>query len=162
MASTLFEMAHNFLRPLIDRLEEDEQDLALDEVRELLFGCGVTAAVLDKLVEMLHNLLDRGIESRKASFLQKELADIVELALGEVYPRVRAITESSALPEAERLSNLGTLDDFSARAQVIRKELEELESWLERPAPVVDLAKIIGNEISEDYKGYVDTADLER
>jgi hypothetical protein len=158
------EMAHGLFRPLLDRLgqQREEHGFTPDEVRELLFACGTGAAVLDRLMGMLDNLLGQGLESRKACFLQKEFTDVVELALREVFPKARAITANSSIPEAERQSSLATLDDFIRRASTIRDELAKLQHWLERPAPRVDLPKIIGADTSRGYEDYVDTAELER
>ena len=164
MVRALFpEMAKSLFQPLLDRLARDGQgqDFTPDDVRELLFACGAGAAVLDELMRRLWILFERGLESRKARFLESEFADVVELALRQVYPKAHTITVASTLPEAERLSSLDTLDELAERARAVRQELDRLRAWLERPTPQVDLAKVLGNRPPQDYEGYVDTADLE-
>src|SRR5438874_2630200 len=111
MTSTLFpEMAQSTFQPLLHRLEEDrpQEDYTPDEVRNFLFACGWGAAVLDRLGEMAQGFLHRGMERRKLSFLLKEFIDVIELAIHEVYPKVRSITAGEALPADERRTSLDT------------------------------------------------------
>src|SRR5438309_1691958 len=112
MVSTLFpEMTHSFFRPLLERLGQDRQEkpMAAHEARELLFGCVTAAAVLDGLMDMLQQVLEQGLESRKAGLLHKEFADVVGMALSDAYPKARGLLTSATMSEEERRTTLETL-----------------------------------------------------
>jgi hypothetical protein len=138
------ETAHGFFRPLLNRLGEHQRAplFAPDDVRDLLFTCDTGAAVLDRLHVSLQVCLGRGIEGGKLAFVLKEFADVIELALNEVYPKLRSITADGALPEGERLAGLDTLDHFREHAVALRTELISLQQWVETPPPRVDLVVV--------------------
>jgi hypothetical protein len=156
------EMAQSTFQPLLERLDNDRhvQAFPADEVRTLLRACGFGAAVLAQCSEMLKEFLREGVESRKFSFLLKEFTDTIERVLNEVYPRMRAIAEGETLPVEERLASLRTLDAFTARAMALRDEWAKLQCWVDRPAPQVDLASILGGTKTAEPRRYENLDDI--
>jgi hypothetical protein len=155
----LSEMAQGSFQPLRDKLDR-EQEYTPDEVRDLVRACAFGASVLDKLRERLEGLLHDGMEGRKLAFFLNQVTSLIELAMNEVYPRVRSITAGEILPTEERRSSLETLDELTRRAAAMRSELASLEQWLKNPPPQGDLESITGKNASPHDTSYQDIDDI--
>ncbi|MCI0638596.1 MAG: hypothetical protein L0Y72_07420 [Gemmataceae bacterium] len=156
------EMAQNVFRPVLQRLEQDgtTRELAPDEIRELLSACGIGAAVLQNTLEALRGILRRGVEKEKLRVLQRQLLDVVDTALGRTYPEVRRIAGNARCAN-ELGSELAVLDEYVQQARALAEELKNLQSWIERPRPKVEVSEWGAPKPRADYGEYEDSNDIE-
>ncbi len=155
----LSEMAQGSFRPLREKLDR-EQEYTPDDVRLLVRASGFAASVLDKLREALEGLLHDGLEARKLAFFLNQVTNLIDLAINELYPRVRSIVAGEILATEERLAGCQTLDELTRRAVAMRGGLATLEQWLKNPPPQVDLESITGRDASPHSTSYQDIDDI--
>jgi hypothetical protein len=156
------EMGKSVFQPLRQRLDKvaPNTQIPINEIRDLVAGCGIGAEVLDQLGKAFHEILHRGVEKDKLKLLQREFMEVVGLAGNEIYPRVQAHIAAGGLPEEERNTVQKALSKYRERARLIGEELESLAIWLERPRPPLDTSAF-GPTTPNDYSGYEDSKDIE-
>jgi hypothetical protein len=159
MAQTLTsEMAQKSLGALLDRVER-QREFSPDEARELLASCEIGSLVLERLWQLAQELLDRGIEGRKLTFMLKELADVVELGR-RAFDGARARVATADLTPEEKSAGESMLKQVDLRTAEMRDELTALVRWLETPPAEVDPSSLPGGRADRDAQGYVNLEDL--
>jgi hypothetical protein len=159
MALTLpSDMARKSVAVLLERVEQQDA-FSPDEARELLASCEMGFLVLERLWVLSQGFLDRGMESRKLTFLLKEFVDILELGV-KAFEVARDRVKSAGLTSQEKAEGLNALDRAGRRAVEMREEWSSMVSWLEAPRPQIDPESLPRDGGEQDAKGYITLDEL--
>ena len=152
------DMARTSFHALLEKVERT-QPFSADEARNLIADCELGNLIAERLWQLFQGFLDAGMESRKLSFLLKELMDILELGL----KTFRAATERvrvTDLPDSEKTDALLLLMRFSRQTAERQDELASLLNWIEAPPKDVDPASLRRERSEEKAEGYIGLSEL--
>lgn len=152
------DMVRKSFGALLERVER-QGDFSPDEAQELLAGCEIGSLVLEQLWRLAQGCLDRGMESRKLTFLLKEFLDVIELAI-KTFDAARAKVKVADFTSKERAEGLSMLELQGRRAAEMRDGLSALLRWLETPPKTLAPSVLPVGRGDREAEGYVDLDDL--
>lgn len=118
------DMARKSLEPFLAKAEQRD-DFSFDEAREFLASCVIPIVVLERLGQLTHGFLDRGIESNYLAFLLKEFLDVLELGI-KAFGTARGKAAAAPLPPEERAEGVLMLERAGRRAEEMYGEFSAL------------------------------------
>jgi hypothetical protein len=159
MSPTLpLDMARKSVATLLERVEQQDA-FSPDEARDLLASCEMGILVLERLWVLAQGFLDRGMESRKLTFLLKEFVDVLELGV-KAFDVARERVRSAGLTSQEKVEGLSALERAGRRAVDMREEWSALVSWLETPPPEIDPQSLPEGVGEPEAEGYITLDEL--
>lgn len=152
------DMARKSLDVLLDRVERPHE-FSAEEARELLAGCVVQVAVLDRLWEQTQRCLDRGIEGKHLRFLLQELADDLDRGI-KAFSAASEKVKATNLPSPEKMEGVSLLESAVRRAVDMRGASVDLLGRLEAPPRRFDPHTLPQDTGDPALAGYVGLDDL--
>jgi len=151
-------MARKSLDVLLDRVER-QHELSPEEARDLLAGCTVQIAVLDRLCEQTKRSLDRGIEAQQLRSLVKELVDDLDRSI-KAFSAACAKVNATDLPPPEKMETAAFLENAIHHALNMRGDLSTLLRRLETPPPQFDPRTFPAGREDPAAAGYISLDDV--
>jgi hypothetical protein len=156
MITLASDMVRKSLDPFVAKAEQRD-DFSPDEAREFLASCVIPVVVLERLWQLTHGFLGRGIESKYLAFLLKEFLDVLEIGI-KAFGAARGKVAATQLPAEERAEGVLMLEQAGRRAEEMRDEVSAL---LARLTPwEVDPSVLPGERGKKEAKGYTSLDDL--
>jgi hypothetical protein len=152
------DMARKSFGALLERVER-QGSFSPEEAQELLASCEIGSMVLERLWRLAQGCLDRGMESKKLTFLVKEFMDVIELAI-KTFGTARERAKVAGLTPDERAEGLSSLELQGQRAAEMHNELSALLRWLQKPAKTLGPLTLPADRGDREAEGYVDLNDL--
>jgi hypothetical protein len=152
------DMARKSFGALLEGVER-HGNFSPDEAQELLVSCEIGSMVLERLWRLGRECLDRGMESKKLTFLVKEFLDVIELGVKTFDTALEKVKVANFTPE-ERADGLSLLEVQGRRAAKMHEELSALLRWLETPAKPLGPLNLPADRGDREATGYVDLDDL--
>lgn len=160
MSKTLAsDMARNSLNVFLERAQQ-QRELSSEEGRDLLDSCGIAEAVLDRLWQLTHGFIDRGMEGKRLLILLKELLEVLEVG-SDAFATAKEKIALATMDKESQTHGFRLLDQAATRTRKMFDEASELVRRLEKPMKGFDASIISegrGNENAEGFIGLEDFA----